>query len=933
MKKIKKIMMATCLVLALTLVLLGISLSVTSASASALANNLPKVTTTDSLSKRAALVLQDEYDGGVHSECNQWIQYGYDLTTFSEYDYIIISLVSSSTVVLFDDATNTYQYSTSNRHIEMVFKAAENSLDFDDTNFENTNDGEVTIIIEVYIDNDVVQFNEYHISIHITPYGSFTTPYDIKSAKWTYNEWLFEADIIDNEEHKARNDNLFRATIEGDGVSLSPMSSSTIPSVKQTDVVINYAASVSSNSVCLSGTVTWTDKNGDSHPARQVRVEIWHSGILLDTKRANLETNSNGDFYASGLSTSDNLYIKVYSTTQAGFGVKNFWGSRYYFSTTPKSFTRSTTGFARERGTNAADAFYIHQAVIVGKDYASAMGYSNTPTVTFPRSATQYNPVTDTLWIITNDYCDFDVILHEYGHYIMDKLNIEDQPSGKHSSSDILTDKLQHKEKGVKFAWGEGWPTYFSISAQLHQNVAALSIPNAGDTFYHDTIDGNFSYDIKGNADRASKGEGNERAVSRVLLNLTYTGTSTSPIMSYQTLWNLCNNSKAKHLSDFMAQVYANTTKSQISAIGTILQNQNITPTLPVLPSDILNYNTSTFKWTVNTDHISTTYHDSFTVVFMDLNYNINHEVSVSTNKSVDLTNHIDTLISVLPSEFYWGIRVNQYESSANTGPYYSVLQRMTGIGKYTYFSSSDSYEFTKITNVSGNYNMSSTYNGKSVTAIGTSAFADQATIPQITIPASVTKINKDAFDSTNNIPIYLNGRTSVPTTYDINWNSSENPVYFNGILCTHIYKSTIKLNATQHGDLCNHCKTVINKMNHRMYTSGEWEYCYECSYSRHIYHTHSYTYTFVNGTAHLKVCNCGYSENENHNLIYYFSPTQHWKKCTKCHYQTSSVNHSWHTEPTGRTYCTVCSYESLVQPWSINEPIFFARSKENEFM
>ena len=636
MKKIKKIMMAACLVLALTLALFGISLSVTSASASALANNLPKVTTTDSISKKASLVLKEEYDGGVHSERNQWIQYGYDLTTLSEYDYIQISLVSSSTVVLFDDATNTYQYSTSNRYIEIVFQAAENSLDFNDFSIENTNDGEVTIRMAVYADNEVVQFNEYHVSVHITPYGSFTTPYDIKSAKWTYNEWLFEADIIDIEEHKVRNDSLFRATIEGDGVPFSPMSSGTITGVEQTDVVMNYTASVSGNSVSFSGTVTWTDTNGDSHPARQVHVEIWHSGGLFDTRRADLETNSNGAFSASGLSTSDNLYIKVYAATRAGFGVESFWNPIYNFSTTPRSFTSYTSGFARERGTDAADAFYVHQAVIVGKDYASAMGYSNTPTVTFPRSATQYNPVTDTLWIITEDYCDFDVILHEYGHYIMDKLNIEDQPSGNHSSSTILTDELQHKEKGIKFAWGEGWPTYFGISAQLHQNVAALSIPNAGDTFYHDTIDANFSYDIKANTGGAGMGEGNEKAVSRVLLNLTYTGISTSPIIYYQTLWNLCNNSKAKHLSDFMAQVYANTAKSQISAIGTILQSQNITPTLPTLPSDILNYNSSTITWTVNTAFVSTTYLDSFTVVFMDLSYNIKYEVSVSTNKSVD---------------------------------------------------------------------------------------------------------------------------------------------------------------------------------------------------------------------------------------------------------------------------------------------------------
>lgn len=168
--------MVACLAFVLTFATFGVSLEATSASA--LANTLPKVTTTESLSKKAALVLQEEYESEVHSERNQWIQYGYDLTTLSVYDYIQISLVSSSTVVLFDDATNTYPYSTLNRYLEIAFQAAENSLDFNDYSIENTNDGEVTISMTVYADNEVAQFNEHHISVHITPYGSFSTPYD-----------------------------------------------------------------------------------------------------------------------------------------------------------------------------------------------------------------------------------------------------------------------------------------------------------------------------------------------------------------------------------------------------------------------------------------------------------------------------------------------------------------------------------------------------------------------------------------------------------------------------------------------------------------------------------------------------------------------------------------------------------------------------------
>ena len=113
------------------------------------------------------------------------------------------------------------------------------------------------------------------------------------------------------------------------------------------------------------------------------------------------------------------------------------------------------------------------------------------------------------------------------------------------------------------------------------------------------------------------------------------------------------------------------------------------------------------------------------------------------------------------------------------------------------------------------------------VTTIGSGIFANYTQLSQITIPSSVTHIGSDAFKNTNNASIYLNGRTFVPSTFDLNWNSSANPVYFNGILCNHSSKTIIELNATQHGDLCNSCRTIVNKANHNKYTSGLWEYCW----------------------------------------------------------------------------------------------------------
>ena len=64
------------------------------------------------------------------------------------------------------------------------------------------------------------------------------------------------------------------------------------------------------------------------------------------------------------------------------------------------------------------------------------------------------------------------------------------------------------------------------------------------------------------------------------------------------------------------------------------------------------------------------------------------------------------------------------------------------------------------------------------------------------------------------------------------------NPVYLNGTLCTHTSKTTIEISDIQHGDLCNHCRSLTNKTNHRKYTLGEWQYCHDCPYSKFLGHT-----------------------------------------------------------------------------------------------
>lgn len=105
--------------------------------------------------------------------------------------------------------------------------------------------------------------------------------------------------------------------------------------------------------------------------------------------------------------------------------------------------------------------------------------------------------------------------------------------------------------------------------------------------------------------------------------------------------------------------------------------------------------------------------------------------------------------------------------------------------------------------------------NSRTVTKIGSSAFSGLNQLSQVSIPSSVTHIGSNAFQNTNNAPIYLEGRTSTPSTFDINWNASGNPIYLNGNLCTHTSTTFMSINYTQHGHLCNTCRTFVSKLNH----------------------------------------------------------------------------------------------------------------------
>lgn len=182
-------------------------------------------------------------------------------------------------------------------------------------------------------------------------------------------------------------------------------------------------------------------------------------------------------------------------------------------------------------GNDTADnntAFDVADALLSGIIYLKHVngGMAFRPlTVTFPDSAgTDFNSTTSSARILHTDRFDWDVILHEFGHYVADNFGIDTSRGGRHGFQQNLGEPPPAgygKSAGIQLAWSEGFATYFAISAENVLNVAAMHIPHAGDTYYDDTEDPvKFHVDLQTATPYAGVGEDNELSVARTLWHI-----------------------------------------------------------------------------------------------------------------------------------------------------------------------------------------------------------------------------------------------------------------------------------------------------------------------------------------------------------------------------------------------------------------------------
>lgn len=457
-----------------------------------------------------------------------------------------------------------------------------------------------------------------------------------------------------------------------------------------------------SNNITVTGVVQWTDSATNLHIGKDIKVEVWDTeGTTDNILLAVGYTNDEGRYsftFPNDKSSPENGYdirVKFYSTNSYVNIVNP--SSEVTYSILHPTITTDvnndavvTKSITIDNNTADERAFQVLQAMTMAAKYAKKMNSNialGSVNVIFPNSSgTFYYSADEKLRILAADYCDWDVMQHEYGHYIRDSLTSTVVKGGEHSLNVNLIDYYlvdntfysDLKNDKINLAWSEGWATYFAIACQMDCNASTLNIPNVGDEKYEDTIDSSTIYNLEsGNLELPSGnifyslGEANEAAIMSILYDfLDGTNESFDYVQyTHQQIWDNTMNNSVTNLSEFINQ-YNNESNNQRIKIGRILSKYGAASNTLTNPS-VINTEVPTFTWTPGGGSTNMP-NNRFRIVFYSPNYVQLLEKSNLTVATYTLTeSEWTSILSHNYNYVYWVIYAEQ-TNTPTTGAYIS---------------------------------------------------------------------------------------------------------------------------------------------------------------------------------------------------------------------------------------------------------------------
>lgn len=386
------------------------------------------------------------------------------------------------------------------------------------------------------------------------------------------------------------------------------------------DVQMNGALSV-------SGQIRWEDENGDPHPAYGIQVFIWEDNAIFDIPLGSTITGTDGTYSLPiGNADLDNGIPDIYVVVNGTNGWIDLQpeGGGSYSATGPTANDQAGPNIIYNltinNGGPSAGAFSVHQAATWIAGYVAVRNSGALPQViVYWPNGSDGSFFDGAVQIEQADRWDWDTIHHEYGHYVMNDLNFQDNPGGPHGITDCHAIERGNKDEGIRLAWGEGWPTFMGTSAQQELGLAALNIPRVGDTQYDDQEDDGVNYDLEPQSN-GGRGEDNELAVQRAFWD-AYDGPNDGRdliSLSSQTMWNAMSGSGVTTMSAAWAQLASAFGAQDRILLGEISADHGMGPSLnsPAQGTIINTVGQANFSWNRGVGCSSTYDGDSFDLQF-----------------------------------------------------------------------------------------------------------------------------------------------------------------------------------------------------------------------------------------------------------------------------------------------------------------------------
>jgi hypothetical protein len=391
---------------------------------------------------------------------------------------------------------------------------------------------------------------------------------------------------------------------------------------------------IASGNVTFDGNISWTASDGSVHPAYGTSVTVWESipPLFIPIPVASQATFVDGNY-------SMNVFVPPLTTCFVEISTSNTWvqitptfplpipyvnASPLTFdpgggSTVTWNFVAANTGTGPSLGLHSMVTY--EAAFTLSRNGGSALGFFP---IQWPGStgAAFYDGAHINLRPL--DRYAYDVMFHEWGHYVQDSFNMENGVGGPHNIGDCIADVHSSKDEGVRMAWSEGWPTYWGTTAQHAFGIPGLGIPTAGDEVYTDTEAGNFSYSLENDSgsgeDGFGRGEDNEIAVQRILWDVVDGNSDNRDAVAYsdQTLIDIWKNTNVETLSQAWGILRGTLSNAQQLSFGAITTDALVGPgpTAPANNAVVSPSANKTFTWAGNVGCPSSYSGDGFSLRF-----------------------------------------------------------------------------------------------------------------------------------------------------------------------------------------------------------------------------------------------------------------------------------------------------------------------------